>query len=72
MVFSPLGPVDQLLLALAQDTCNAPPKPRKKVQTQLRGWGRTRMENHYLGQRCPIKSKASGAITLAQSPGELS
>lgn len=72
MVFSSLGRVDQLLLAQAQDTCCAPPKPRKKVQTQLRSWGRTRMENYYLGQRCPIESEASGAITGSQYPGMLS
>lgn len=70
MVFSSLGWVDQLLVAQAQDTCCAPPKPRRKVQTQLRSWGRTRMENYYLGQRCPTESKASGAIITTALPSK--
>ena len=71
MVFSSPGWVDQPLLAQAQDTYCSPPKPRKKVQAQLRSWRRTRMENYSLGQRCPTESKASGAITLALLSGEI-
>lgn len=51
------------------------PKPRKKVQAQMRSWGRTGMENYCLGQRCPPENKASRAITrpcpLVRSTGHL-